>query len=1008
MNLAGTQTPWSALGIAAAAPGSTVQLTFETIIMYRAGQVGTLTDVATIRVQSCEQTYPGSVAVWVPAKPAAARSEALPDSHPSSAADPPPPPAPTGSWACVCPSDTFRRGDGSACEPCGEGSRSQGPDAVRCECQPGYFAGSASGAARLCLPCSPGSISTGVDQQRCQCLPGWVQGSPPVSLPTGARVCVACADGKSTSGLDSESCVCGGGSFTNHATGQCVHCDNSTSRLAATGDRCECLADHFPDPQHLGTCLPCGQGATAPANAQRCSCVPGFFRRIGGGSGGGGGIGPISNTTATACVPCPPGSNSAGQDAAACDICDRGYAHRADPVSGSGSSGGGGGGLTLSKCVICPVGTYAPLDVAGLGICIKCPAGGRCPGGEAFPSAAPGFWIPPSFASQGNGAFNRSVLAALTEPAFLECRHGSSSCLEGGRCAAGYAGPLCAACAPGFGEFGRMCRRCARARDTSAMAVAALFFALAIVYQAWSASRPRTLAVTCFRVAINYAQTLFFIGTLGFAFPLPLLRANQVGSSATGSVRVLSFKCSAGLDFVESTTAYAVLAVTIAVVFLALLAFASLCHFRARGGRRRARRGQLSGHSSGDNSYSLEVGLLQDHGEDDPHGQTSSLGQVYATAVDGEHNDVDVDVDVDVDGDGNGGGVDAPAARKRGAFPRAAVNVMRVLVVVTIFLLPTISAEVLRLLRPCEVIAGAAVLHDDVSVACADAATARILAWAALVLFVVLCPVAIFGMLAVAAGGAGRRGAGAADDNGIGGGGDDIDDCDDDGSGRGGGCGASAPITGAVQALVPDTPAADQWLEPLLYVTRGYAPKWRLWEVAVLSRKLSIIAISTAVVSPAIQAFLASVVLVVALVSHTAASPFDPRPDRGAMLAAVATAPWIVRAHAALVRLLTRLGGPHRLEQGSLLVCLITVLMGPIFSDNADTRAAQALAAGTATGTSGGGGGGGYDFGGGGAGSTGQFLTVVLVGIHIPVVAAIALVLAAIVLGIPAKRAAKK
>jgi len=319
-----------------------------------------------------------------------------------------------GATACTrCPRMTFSETEGAgACEPCPNGTTmhadtigSSNSSDCRGICGHGTFGTQVVNGVAVgdCQPCPLGFASADFGATACSrcplgsfaasgsaaCTPCPPETSTDPALPAGGPDSCArqCAPGSaSTNGLEPcELCPQGSRSTLNGSTA-CAPCapGSTTSAPGATTCLAICPEGSFggsPGAQGLAPCLPCEGGSYSPTPglAECLACSAGSY----------------SNSFASECSPCPPGSVSDADSATACTPCAPGY-----------SQGAGG----LQTCDACPSGTFsgeagavacspcAPgwttRGATGQAACEQCPEGTEVQGNECAP-CLPGYWALP-------------------------------------------------------------------------------------------------------------------------------------------------------------------------------------------------------------------------------------------------------------------------------------------------------------------------------------------------------------------------------------------------------------------------------------------------------------------------------------------------------------------------------------------------------------------------------------------------------------------------------------
>ena len=199
--------------------------------------------------------------------------------------------------------------------------------------------------------------------------------------------------------------TCLSGEGWHEANQECLRCANGTA--SAGGE--------------APLCLPCARGHFAPA--------PGL----------------------ATCAPCRLGFFASVEGAVACARCDATLPRTWTPHPGAAS---------VADCVCAPGAWRRAWPRDGGGACAACPEGAACAGGGALPVALPGYWV-----------HREELELAVEMPTWAHdwwrCPGGAWAC-EGGdvlenvtsRCADGYEGPRCAACAASRFGLGPFCVPC--------------------------------------------------------------------------------------------------------------------------------------------------------------------------------------------------------------------------------------------------------------------------------------------------------------------------------------------------------------------------------------------------------------------------------------------------------------------------------------------------------------------------------------------------------------------
>ena len=251
-------------------------------------------------------------------------------------------------------------------------------------------------------------------------------------------------------------------------------------------------------------CAPCREGTyngLAGSNRTECAeCPAGQYAPLAG---------------LRQCERCPVGSFASESGQRACVTCAA-YGLRYTTTLRGGST-------SPVECV-CAAGAWLPeWPRRGGRSCSRCPHGALCPGGDALPIAAPGYW-------SDEAEMTRVIWQGESErvPLFWRCAAGELGCLGGdalanvtSRCAADRRGPQCAGCVAGHFGIGALCGTC----DGAGGPLPLLFGTLLLIgwphLVVWLGARTSSL-----RLCVQAAQTLAVLGSL---------RLGWVDGSALGS-----------------------------------------------------------------------------------------------------------------------------------------------------------------------------------------------------------------------------------------------------------------------------------------------------------------------------------------------------------------------------------------------------------------------------------------------------------------------------------------
>jgi hypothetical protein len=438
------------------------------------------------------------------------------------------------------------RGGFVLCEPCpGNGSLKNETGDGPCACGLGYRP-AATQQRGACEPCPLGTVASlaGGSRAVCLCAPGFYLG-------VSGTTCVRCPAASSKPDPGPQPCTCGADYTFEPATGQCAACPSGAFKPAAEGNTGRCR---------------CGPGYTTitdgPSASLRCApCAPGTWS---------------SSVSAEACIPCHQGASHGREAATSRDLCEclAGF-FPAEPIdhaalpggatavstTSGGSDGGDGGGVANSIQETQQQFRFAVNGSA----CAPCADAVRCAGGRATrPAARAGFWIAED-AETG-------LMLVMECPADLD-----GACVDGGLCRDGHMGPLCGACAEGYGRLGRACELCRGATDWLGLIAILGVFCAIVVYKIRAAAgsggteeaAESTIASCSLDVVLDFLQAQSFM--LSFAFDLPsvivsMLRPASVSAAGAGNA---PFECTIGWSraWIAVWSAVLSLALLVIVVF---------------------------------------------------------------------------------------------------------------------------------------------------------------------------------------------------------------------------------------------------------------------------------------------------------------------------------------------------------------------------------------------------------------------------------------------------------
>eukprot|EP00438_Fugacium_kawagutii_P024209 Skav223070 [mRNA] locus=scaffold419:115477:121305:+ [translate_table: standard] len=281
--------------------------------------------------------------------------------------------APEGSETCTtCPPGTFAAGESENCTVC----------------DGGYY--SEEGAFE-CTQCANGTVSADGSEQCSECLPGRVANADQtvcVDCPVGrielAGDCEICPSGKYSDTPGSTDCTeCSPGKYLEDDGTDwrlhifelsCSECPPGTSSNLSAASQCsDCPPGQYSggfgttqrDSCTLGvaqfsgstSCDPCWDGSGPSSNFSNCiDCEAGFFSSSG------------------VCEPCPPGTHTDQEGSGECNSCPGGY------YANSNTS--------ATACLACPPGMSS---LSGATSCTSCPRGKAAPeGSETCTTCPPG------------------------------------------------------------------------------------------------------------------------------------------------------------------------------------------------------------------------------------------------------------------------------------------------------------------------------------------------------------------------------------------------------------------------------------------------------------------------------------------------------------------------------------------------------------------------------------------------------------------------------------------
>ncbi|KAK9829421.1 hypothetical protein WJX72_005757 [[Myrmecia] bisecta] len=179
--------------------------------------------------------------------------------------------------------------------------------------------------------------------------------------------------------------------------------------------------------------------------------------------------------------------------------------------------------------------------------CLKCPAGGVCPGGTEGTVTAiqslQGYW------RAGNTSLN---LYRCTLPASCLGRPNHPGSLAGdASCIPGSVGPLCSVCAPGYYQFSGKCQSCGAAGQAKAMlgvsVIVLAFFLAAIFARDWGDAKGGMM--TKIKILVTHVQLLALLRDYDVVWPDATHRLFGWSDSLNLGVSITAPACYLGSEY---------------------------------------------------------------------------------------------------------------------------------------------------------------------------------------------------------------------------------------------------------------------------------------------------------------------------------------------------------------------------------------------------------------------------------------------------------------------------
>ena len=368
---------------------------------------------------------------------------------------------------CV-PCDAGKFLNQGACVPCGTGSISSAGSVACSLCPSNTYTNGSDFTACIACPLSSTSPAASGTLSACKCA----LGSIPVYAANSSSTftCTPCPAGSyydiSTSGC----APCGMGAYSSAAgSTSCVAVDAGyVANVNSTGQT-PCPAGTALDAQS-GTCQPCAAGSySALAGATECTLVdPGFVstpQRTGQSACP---AGTFLEAELLACVACAPGTYTSTAASSRCASCSAGTNAPLDGATGCQACPSNSRDAAAFTACLCSAGYFdAQLGANSSNpVCTACTDGGVCDGTTGELLADEGYWREGDndtvfFKCREGYCLAENSSAANSSTARRRLHQASSNGSDdGGHCADGHGGVLCAVCQEGFSMQGGFCKAC--------------------------------------------------------------------------------------------------------------------------------------------------------------------------------------------------------------------------------------------------------------------------------------------------------------------------------------------------------------------------------------------------------------------------------------------------------------------------------------------------------------------------------------------------------------------
>lgn len=284
-----------------------------------------------------------------------------------------------GGFSCAggiitqCPAGSFSLAGYMNCSSCPAGKFSTAGSSECLTCPAGTYS---TGSAGACTPVADGYYTILGASSQIACTPGYTcqSTSPNTICPAGTY------SSSATFTTDPKCKYCPAGTYSNAGASSCSQCSTGTySQIGGGKGSCKtCPAGQVPTPDQ-SECIECDIGEAAAPGASRCSiCGPGTYTSLDKSTCTPCPAGTYSTTdratSVSTCIPCLDGMySSAGSTS--CRKCEPGkYAIAGDKsrcaLCPAGTANSNVGSLSVSDCLTCAGGTYAP---EGSSVCLQCP-----------------------------------------------------------------------------------------------------------------------------------------------------------------------------------------------------------------------------------------------------------------------------------------------------------------------------------------------------------------------------------------------------------------------------------------------------------------------------------------------------------------------------------------------------------------------------------------------------------------------------------------------------------